>query len=425
MKIEEMQPICMTVEKQRRKTCFPLSIFALFFHPSTHVTAMGGAEKRFVETLKVFCQQSNVKIAVLESSPSLLGTSKIACKKYSLSSGFHGKGWLSTYIEWGFWIVKALFKSTIVLRLENPNVILVTNNTLPNLTVGYITGLIFHRSMCTVVHHIDIPSKIGAKDNSLYCGYRNINYTKSVSLIKTLAFHITLFLLEKANAIIAVSNFTARALRNNGIHKNKIVVSGNAVDFNFIESIKPHKDEKIFDGVFVGRISKEKGIFDLIDVWKKVAEKKKNAKLLIIGTGLELDSLKAKIAENGLKGNVLIHGQCTDIELYSLLKSGKVFIFPSRFEGWGIAVAEALACGAPVVAYNIPALREVFGQSKSVFLVPVTNLRAMAQTVLELLSNEYEKFGEISAEYARKFEWDKVAMTDLEAITGIVAENLQ
>ncbi|NWF86391.1 glycosyltransferase [Candidatus Bathyarchaeota archaeon] len=427
MKIVEntQKTICYeTTEKQETRTSFPLRIFALFFHPSTHVTAMGGAEKRFVETLKVFCEQDNVKIAVLESSPSLLDAPKYKCKKYSLPWSFHGKGWLSTYLEWGFWIFRALFKSLSILQIENPHVIFVTNNTLPNLILGYFVGLISHKPVGIIVHHIDIPSaKIGAKD-SLYCSYRNIDYTRSVSLAKTLAFYITLSLLKKTNAIVAVSNFTAKALRDNGISKSKIFVSGNAINFDFISGIKPYRYEKIFDGVFAGRISKEKGIFNLVEAWKKVVKNKENVKLLIIGSGLELDSLKKMIAKDELEDNILIYGRCSDIKLYSLLKSSKVFIFPSLFEGWGIAVAEALACGLPVVAYDIPALRETFGSCKNVFLVPVGDIDRITCEVLELLNTTNGNLCEISRDYAKKFEWKKVAATDLEAIAKFASEVL-
>jgi glycosyltransferase involved in cell wall biosynthesis len=405
-------------EEQRKEPHSPLKILAVFFHPSTRVTAVGGAEKRFIETLKIFCNQNNIKITVLESSPSLLDTSKIRCEKHSVSSGFQKKGWLGTYLEWGFWIIKAFFKSVSILKLEKPDVILVTNNTLPNLALGTIIGLISRRPTCTVVHHIDTASARTGENGSLYCGYRNINYARIISLVKALAVYITLSLVKRTDAIIAVSDFTSKILRRNGVSKSRISVSGNAVDFDFISKIGPCESE-VFDGIFVGRISKEKGIFDLVEVWKKVVEKRDNARLLIIGNGVELTPLKKEIAEAKLERNILIQGRCSDIELYSLLKSSKVFIFPSLFEGWGIAVAEALACGLSVVAYDIPALREIFGFCKNVFLVPVGEVDKITQKVLEVLSTENES--EISMSYAKKFEWKKVAAADAESIANFIS----
>lgn len=417
----EQKLACYTAPIRLQKKKQPiLQLFVIFFHPSTSITAMGGAEKRFVETLKTFCKEHDLKITVWESAPSLLTGTKVTCKKFLLPLNFRGKGWLSTYLEWVLWVVKAAFKSFSLARPAKPDVIFVPNNTLPNLISGYIAGFIFQRPMCVVVHHIDTPfSKSRLKDQSLYNCYRKIKYNRLVSLVKTLAFYIMFPLLRRAKAIITVSNFTAKALMNNGVSRSKIFVSGNAVDLNFIKTIKPCYEQKIFDGVFVGRIAKEKGIFDLLKVWKKIVKVRNNAKLLIIGSGLELPSVKEKIGSSNLENNVFIRGRCSDTELYGLLKSSKIFIFPSLFEGWGIAVAEALACGLPIVAYDIPALKEVFGECRSVFLVPVKDVESMASSVLKVIGASKRKLGELSycsRVYSKQFSWEKTAKKDLECL---------
>ena len=398
-----------------------LKILAIFFHPTKKITALGGAEKRFIETLKFFCKHENVKIAVLEPNFGILKQMEIPCGKITVSLDFRGKGWLSAYAEWILWAAKAFLEVPSIIKRGKPNVVFVPNNTLPNLTLGVAISLLFQLPMCVVAHHVDVlPKREKAKSHSFYDGYRSIDYTKTVSLVKTAASYIMFPLLKKADTIITVSNFTAKVLVDTGIANNKIHVSGNAVDFKYIRKIAPCHKTKVYDGIFVGRIAKEKGIFDLLDIWKLVTNEKKNAKLLIIGSGIELTKLKTEAANAKLENNIAFEKQCDDEKLFSLLKSSKVFIFPSLFEGWGIAVAEALACGIPVVAYDIPALREVFGKCRSVFLAPVKDKKRMAQTLLELLSAKNEKLGEISAKYAEKFEWADIAQTDLEAIAETV-----
>lgn len=399
-------------------------VFVVFFHPGAFVTAMGGAERRFVEVVKNFCKEDNLEMTVLESAPSLLACPEITCRKSLLSLKFHGKGWLSSYLGWILWIIKSSLKSFSIVHRVKPNVIFVPNNTLPNLISAYVVSFVFQLPTCVVVHHIDIPfSKAGLKDCSVYSSYRNVGYSKLVSLAKTLAFYIMLPLLKRAGSIIAVSNFTAKALRNNGVSGAKVFVSGNAVDSDFINKVEPYADEKIFDGVFVGRIAKEKGVFGLLELWKEIVEARGNSRLLIIGSGLELSSLKEKIVESDLESKVLVQGRCSDRELCSLLKSGKVFILPSLFEGWGIAVAEALACGLPVIAYDIPALKEVFGKCKSVYLVPVKDISRMASIVLRILNlneNEWNRFSRFSQSFAKQFRWEKVAQKDLEVLKRIL-----
>jgi glycosyltransferase involved in cell wall biosynthesis len=406
---------------RRKKGSIP-RVFAIFFHPSVSVTALGGAEKRFVETMKFFCKSGDLKVTVLESSPSLLEMHEVGCQKCLLSSGFFGKGWLSSYIGWGLWVAKAFLKSFSLVRREKPNFMFVPNNTLPNLFLSYIVCFVLRLPLVVVVHHIDVPFLGGKPNCSLYSCYRVINYSRLVSLVKTFTFYVTLSLLKRAKAIIAVSNFTAKALRVHGVSDVKIFVSGNAVNVNFISNVEPINAEKSYDGVFVGRIAKEKGVFDLLNVWKRVVEKKKGAKLLIIGSGLEVQAVKEAVVKLNLENKVFLRGRCSDRELCGLLNSSKVFVFPSLFEGWGIAVAEALACGLPVVAYDIPALREVFGKCKGVFLVPVKNIEYVVSTVLKILNlneDEWRKLSHYSRVYSESFSWEKVAEKDLEVLKSL------
>ena len=406
---------------EKRKNFIP-SIFAIFFHPNPKITALGGAEKRFIETLKIFCNKKNLKITVLESNPSFLEERGIKCKKYQVSCSVKGKGWLSAYFNWIVWAIKASIKGVSVVRLAKPEIILAPNNTLPNLFPAIFLSFIFHTPLVVTVHHLDNPSiktENKAKDCSLYGCYRCLGYSRLVSLTKAFAFYLTIFLLKKVKGVIAVSKFTAKNLENNGVLPSKILVSGNAVNLDLIDKVTPCSQGKVYDGIFVGRIAKEKGVFDLVKIWKEVVMVKRDAKLLIIGSGLELPFLKEKISSLGLEGKVLLHGKCSDFELYSLLKSSKIFIFPSVFEGWGLAVAEALACSLPIVAYDIPALRENFGECQSVFFIRPKNLRELSLMVLELLNlsrKELVRLGEKSRSFSRKFSWETVAEKDLEAL---------
>ncbi len=400
-------------EKRRRVHKF----FAVFFHPDSSVTAMGGAEKRFIETLKRFCAKGELEITVLESAPSLLAKTEIVCKKFVLPSKIRGKGWLSTYFGWIIWIVKASVKSLTVARNSRSEAVFVPNNTMPNLISGFITSSVLRLPLYVTVHHVDMPSPNSTRKNcSLYDCYQSIRYGRLVSLAKTLTFYVTLSLLKKTKGIVTVSNFTAQALRDNGVSHVKIFVSGNAVDIDFIRNVRAYSEKKVFDGVFVGRISKEKGVFDLLTVWKEVVRVRKNAKLLIIGNGLESKSVKEKIAALHLDNNIDVCRQCNDNELYSLLKASKIFLFPSLFEGWGIAVAEAIACGLPVVAYDIPALKEVFGQCQSVFLVPAKNRESMTSVFLDILGGgktELERLGRDGRTYVERFSWETISQQDM------------
>lgn len=416
----EQKHICYATPSESTVTARSrIRVLTVFFHPNISVTAMGGAEKRFVETLRFLC--GNSEFSVLESPPSLLANFEMKCFRRVVSSRLNGAGWLSNYFCWVMWALKASIEGFWFAREAKPQIIFVPNNTFPNLLAGCALKLVLRLPLCVVVHHIDLPSLnvCGKNAGSLYGCYRSVGYGCAVALVKAVAFYVTVSLLKKANAIIAVSRFTFKSLRRSGVLNVKVFVSGNAVDAKFIDDVKPSETLKKYDAVFVGRIAKEKGVFDLLEAWKKVVRVKRDAKLLIIGSGLELELLRNMVALYGLEGNVFVWGRCADVELFKLLKQSKIFVFPSLFEGWGIAVAEALACGLPVVAYDIPALREVFGDCKSVFLVPVKDVDGLAFKILEVLGKSaraYESLSFTSLNYAKRFSWDKVASRDMEIL---------
>jgi len=220
----------------------------------------------------------------------------------------------------------------------------------------------------------------------VYEGYRQTHYSTLQAIAKSVAFFAILKLLINANRYIAVSDYTASFLARRGMTRERITVVGNGVDVAYINSIKAN--EKTYDGVFVGRIARDKGIFDLIEAWKDVVEGRRDAKLLIIGSGPDSSAVNHEITGSKTEGSIIAVGRCTDDEMCRLIKSSRVFVFPSRFEGWGMAVADALACGLPVVCYDIPAIREVFGSCKSVFLVPPGDVGKLASTFQSAFDGE-------------------------------------
>ena len=106
-------------------------------------------------------------------------------------------------------------------------------------------------------------------------------------------------------------------------------------------------DEESFVLCHVGSFSKPKNHEFLIKVFKKVLTYKPNANLILVGGGVLEDSIRKHVLDEGLDGRVLFLGKRSDIN--NVLKSSDVFVFPSLYEGFGIAVLEAEASGLPVV----------------------------------------------------------------------------
>jgi len=392
-----------------------MRVFSVFFHPDPSVSAVGGAEKRFVETLRILERRKEVEVTVIESKPSLLAGKHEISNPISALKG----GWLIIYVGWIVWSMRAVIRCLQIIRSRKYDVVLAPNNTAPNLIPAYFAHRVSHLRLCVIVHHIDIvPSDVNPSFSTVYHMYRETGFGWSTSFLKALAFFVILAVLKRCDVCITVSHSTARALINNGVPKERVYVSGNGVDVRYIDSFK-FEGNKSYDGVFVGRISKEKGVFDLVAAWRRIVDVKKDARLLFIGSGPDIDAVRRTVEEFGLERSVVVKGRCVDREMYTSVKASKVFVFPSLFEGWGLAVAEALACGLPVVCYDIPALREVFGKCRSVFFVPTRDVEKLAVTVLEVLNmNQTRALAEASKTYVKNFSWERVAMRDLQILNS-------
>lgn len=116
---------------------------------------------------------------------------------------------------------------------------------------------------------------------------------------------------------------------------------------------------KQFDVAWMGRVHPQKGIDDLLATLAWLKQQVPDFRAVIIGKSQ--DKLEPVIGRMGLSESVTFSGLVSEEEKFRLLKSSRVFIMPSRYESWGIVVGEALASGVPVVAYDLPCYRPVFG----------------------------------------------------------------
>jgi glycosyltransferase involved in cell wall biosynthesis len=386
---------------------------------------VGGAEKRFIEVLKAWSTEK-VNVTIVDSNPSLIFESHTNFMVVGMPSPlpFSGRNLTSIYFDWALWIIKACFRCPLLVRRKRYDVILAPNNTLPNVIVSYLLHVVSGAPLCVVVHHMDFPFvDTPANFASVYKVYRKARFSVFAAFAKALAFFMILIFLKRSNACIAVSKYTAKLLQKNGVLPGRVHISGNGVDTDLIARFEA--SEKLYDAIFVGRVSRDKGVFDLVRMWDQIVQNNSESKLLIVGTGPDLEDLKKLAEKSGISSRIIFAGRCEDSELYSLMKSSKIFLFPSRFEGWGLAVGEALACGLPVVSYDIPALREIFGECKSVFLVPIGNIRKFTETAAKILENgNFAAFEKISKEYIKRFNWEEVGSKDLEIISALAQQRV-
>jgi glycosyltransferase involved in cell wall biosynthesis len=122
---------------------------------------------------------------------------------------------------------------------------------------------------------------------------------------------------------------------------------------------------------------------DVVRIYAKVRETRRDAQLILAGTGPESAAAHALAAQIG--GNIKFAGD--QLDPVPLLQSSDVFLLPSLSESFGLAALEALACGVPVVASSVGGLPEVVRDGETGFLRPAGDIDAMAAATLALLDD--------------------------------------
>jgi glycosyltransferase involved in cell wall biosynthesis len=142
---------------------------------------------------------------------------------------------------------------------------------------------------------------------------------------------------------------------------------------------------------FIGRLEQRKGIDFLIRAIPIVKEKLNDIQLFIGGDGILRSYLENFIRKNCLERNVHLLGTIDDSALNEWYNKVSVVIIPSVFEGFGLAAIEAMACGTPVIATDVDALRDVVENGVNGFLVKYNDVRALSEKIVYLLKNKSEQ----------------------------------
>jgi len=209
---------------------------------------------------------------------------------------------------------------------------------------------------------------------------------------------LRLQLIKRVSAWAALTSEMKRELISLGIAPSKITTIPNSTDIPKQRGYEPDTKARLRRelglspvkiGIFVGRLSEEKNLDVLIRAWKEVCAKVDGARLLILGAGGAYRNVEAGlrglVTELGLTNSVHFLGHIDRAKDYVV--ASDVFILPSRTEGMSNALVEALACGAAIVATDIPGNTELCADRENALLVPVGDPVATAAAIEEILAS--------------------------------------
>jgi glycosyltransferase involved in cell wall biosynthesis len=210
----------------------------------------------------------------------------------------------------------------------------------------------------------------------------------------------------------------ARLLRK-GYVGDELVFVSNGMDLQCAESVPPQP--KLYDAVWTGRIHKQKGVEDLIATVGYLARQIPDFRVVIVGNVKQ--ALGPRFDALGVSGNVEFSGFVSEAEKFRLLKSSRVFLMPSRYESWGIVIAEALACGLPAVAFELAAYRPVFGDL--VRYVKPFDTAAFQQAAAEEIRKARSGAGVLDpaklGQFKRENSWERAGQRFLSAVMELEA----
>jgi len=181
-------------------------------------------------------------------------------------------------------------------------------------------------------------------------------------------------------------------------------------------ALVPDPPSKYFDAVFIGRLHPQKGIIQLIDIWKKVCSAMPRAKLAVIGAGQLEEKVKDKIRNLALEDNVVLLGFVDGVEKIGIFKASKIVVHPAIYDSGGMAACEAMSCGLPGVSFDLPSLKTYYPQG--MLKTPRYDFEAFARNIVSLLTDAdlYKKMSKEALELALKWDWNSKAEVILSQI---------
>lgn len=227
-------------------------------------------------------------------------------------------------------------------------------------------------------------------------------------------------LIYRNTKFVVVSNSTRDEMLKRGLRPGNISVVYNAVDHSrYRPSAEARSPEPIIG--YVGRIKRYKRVDVLLKALKIVKESVPGVRLRVAGTGDHLEALKSLAGRLGLADRVDFMGFVTEQQKIEMLRQVHVVSNPSSKEGWGVTVIEANACGTPVIASDVPGLRDAIVDGETGLLVPYGDVKTLARRLIDVLRDEglRESLAEGALKWAGTFSWDASAEGILDEIRKV------
>lgn len=213
---------------------------------------------------------------------------------------------------------------------------------------------------------------------------------------------------KRVDRIVTLTHGDAEEYRKAGVKDDKVVVIPNFIDDSYFNGDLNSSLSTLHSPLkttvsAIGRFSSEKGYDLLLRSWKRVVEAIPEARLQLFGDGPEREHLVALVKDLQLGSSVSVNAPTDDI--MSVYRQSRAVVIPSQFEGFSLVIIEALACGTPAIAANVPyGPREILSEGRGGMLVERTE-EALAEAIKNVITDDalHDRLSEEGPSVAQKY----------------------
>lgn len=225
-------------------------------------------------------------------------------------------------------------------------------------------------------------------------------------------------MLYKNTPYLTISNSTKEELIKKGVRKESITVL--PMGLTVPKKIKSFEKEKNPTLIFVGRLSKSKGVEDAILAFGEIVKRNPTAHLWIVGSGDKdyISHLKDVAKHTKVINKTTFWGFVSEEKKFELMSRAHILVAPSVKEGWGLIVPESAFVATPSIVYNVLGLRDIVKNRVNGIITSKNTPQELAKEAIKILSDKdkYEALRVNAKKSSLNYNWDNTAKVALEVI---------